>query len=158
MILIIGPNNSGKSKLAENIICENSNNKYYIATMKNEDGYNNERIERHRLMRASKGFFTIEEPFTLDNCEVDFDSSVLLEDASNLLANNIFIKNLGTNHVLKMIKRLDSRCKELVVVSIDGLNASEYEGETRNYIDELNTLNKELSRYSDITIKRKIDD
>lgn len=65
--LITGGSGSGKSAYAEKYICHASNEKgykekYYIATMQVFDDEGQRKIDRHRRLRAGKGFITIEQP------------------------------------------------------------------------------------------------
>ena len=65
--LITGGSGSGKSAYAEKYICRVSNEngykeKYYIATMQVFDDEGQRKIDRHRRLRAGKGFITIEQP------------------------------------------------------------------------------------------------
>lgn len=64
--LITGGSGSGKSAYAEKYICHVSNEKgykekYYIATMQVFDDEGQRKIDRHRRLRAGKGFITIEQ-------------------------------------------------------------------------------------------------
>ena len=59
--LIIGTNNSGKSELAEKLAVQRgTGRKYYLATMQLCDDASRARAEKHRRMRAGKGFLTID--------------------------------------------------------------------------------------------------
>ena len=90
IILVLGPNSSGKSLFAEQLAVETGESRVYVATMVplTEDNY--KRIDKHRIQRADKCFVTIEEPWNLQEINIDSDTVVLLEDVSNLLANGIF--------------------------------------------------------------------
>ena len=66
---------------------------YYLATMQSGDNpETRKRIERHRMMRNEKGFLTIEKSYDIQDSldQMEQEASVLLEDLSNLLANEIF--------------------------------------------------------------------
>lgn len=70
--LITGGSGSGKSAYAEKYICHVSNEKgykekYYIATMQVFDDEGQRKIDRHRRLRAGKGFITIEQPRDIQN-------------------------------------------------------------------------------------------
>lgn len=116
--LIIGGSGSGKSAYAEKYVLEHAKNlpKYYIATMQIYDAEGVRKVERHRRLRAGKGFVTIEQPTDIagavnkimthaaemksrENNEIqaitDMHASarygvVLLECMSNLVANEMF--------------------------------------------------------------------
>lgn len=101
--LITGGSGSGKSAYAEKYICHVSNEKgykekYYIATMQVFDDEGQRKIDRHRRLRAGKGFITIEQPRDIkkaveklqaENC-LNTGRSALLECMSNLVANEMF--------------------------------------------------------------------
>lgn len=101
--LITGGSGSGKSAYAEKYICHASNEKgcrekYYIATMQVFDDEGQRKIDRHRRLRAGKGFITIEHPRDIkkaveklqsENC-LKTGRSALLECMSNLVANEMF--------------------------------------------------------------------
>ena len=101
--LITGGSGSGKSAYAEKYICHASKEKrckekYYIATMQVFDEEGQRKIDRHRRLRAGKGFITIEQPRDIkdavsklqsENC-LKTGRSALLECMSNLVANEMF--------------------------------------------------------------------
>lgn len=147
--LILGPNSSGKSLYAENLAAQNSNHPLiYIATMIPQTDDNFARIEKHRRQRAGKGFHTIEEPWDIDTLLIPSDSIVLLEDASNLLANGIFQHQKNVSVCYAKITALAEQCKRLIIVSITGLTPGDYDTETNDYISQLNTLNEMLEKIS----------
>lgn len=147
--LIIGPNNSGKSLYAENLAVQNENVPLiYLATMIPQNEENDQRIEKHKRQRAGKGFRTIEEPWNIHEISIPSDSIVLLEDASNLLANGIFIHHSNAEECFERILALSDRCKKLLIVSIGGLTAGNYDSETNHYIEQLNLLNQMLTEIS----------
>lgn len=144
--LILGPNNSGKSLYAENLAIQNIGSPLiYLATMIPQTEENKQRIKKHILQRDGKGFLTIEEPWNIHTLDIPHDSVVLLEDASNLLANGIFVHHSDTIECLKRIKLLANNCKKLIIVSIGGLEEGNFDKETNNYISQLNLLNHSLT-------------
>ena len=149
IILVLGPNSSGKSLFAEQLAVETGESRVYVATMVplTEDNY--KRIDKHRIQRADKCFATIEAPWNLQEINIDSDTVVLLEDVSNLLANGIFQYQFSGKDALKQIKKLSEKCKCLIIVSIDGLVDEGYDEETANYVQQLNWLNKELSKIAE---------
>lgn len=101
--LITGGSGSGKSAYAEKYICHASNEKgfkekYYIATMQVFDEEGQRKIDRHRRLRAGKGFITIEQPRDIQDAVSKLQSEnclkagrlALLECMSNLVANEMF--------------------------------------------------------------------
>lgn len=148
-ILISGPNGSGKSAFAESLIAGTAGPRYYIAAMRCQTEENQRRIEKHRRQRAGLGFVTLEEPYSLRGLDLPADGVALLEDVSNLLANNMFEKNLGPGQVLEDILSLSRRCGTLIAVTISGLSEAGYEGETAGYIRALNEVNGKLAEAFD---------
>ncbi len=153
IVLITGPNGSGKSVFAESLIAKTQGERFYLATMQDQDGYNQQRIEKHRRQRAGLGFTTIEEPFSVAAAPVSPESVVLLEDASNLLANNIFEKHGSGDAVLQDILQLARRCRALYIVAITGLSAEGYDGETASYIHAIDQLNQALAQTADVVVE-----
>jgi len=149
MILISGANQSGKSRYAESVVAQLPQPRYYIATMVAQTAENRQRIEKHRLQRAELGFQTLELPWQLDQAQIEPDSVVLLEDVSNLLANGIFSYGGTREQALQQILHLRNRCGTLLAVTISGLEAQAYAGETAAYIQDLAWLNSQLLRAAD---------
>lgn len=158
--LVMGENNSGKSAFAEGLIerLHASGPLVYIATMLpyGEEGL--ARIGRHRAMRKGKGYATLELPETLAGAPIPADAGVLLEDASNLLANRMF--RLGgedcAGAVLAEIQGLAAQCRHLVIVTISGQTLSgEYDGETAKYIAALRHINNSLLAACELTVEMR---
>lgn len=145
--LILGPNNSGKSLYAENLATQNINSPLiYLATMIPQTEENNQRIKKHIQQRAGKGFQTIEESWNIHTLQLPKDAVVLLEDASNLLANGIFNHQSNAAECLERIKLLANSCQKLIIVSIAGLTEGNFDEETNHYISQLNLLNQLLAQ------------
>lgn len=121
--------------------------------MVSQNAENEQRIEKHRLQRRDKGFQTVEEPWNIDKLKVNSETVVLLEDASNLLANGMFMYGATAEEALKKILSLANRCKTLIVVSISGLEDKGYNEETVRYIEGLNWLNEKLKIFAVRTIE-----
>ena len=153
MILIYGPNGSGKSRYAEQLAVELGGTRTYIATMVSMNEENERRIEKHRRQRAGLGFRTLEIPFGLEGAEIDGEDAVLLEDLSNLLANRMFMGGGTAEETLDEVQALAARCRHLLVVSIGGLTAEGFDGDTAAYIHGLNGLNHRLSELADVVIE-----
>lgn len=151
--LILGPNDSGKSLYAENLAVQSGDRRIYLATMIPHNEENLRRIKKHRIQRQNKGFSTIESGWNIHKINVDEDSVVLLEDASNLLANGIFDHGANASQALDQILQLACRCKTLIIVTISGLTADGYDKETEHYIHELNHLNEQLLGISGVAVE-----
>ena len=161
MILVIGGSGSGKSRYAEEIIVQRTEGKkYYLATMRPEGKEAGERIARHRRMRAGKGFLTLEAAGDLPHLSLPAGAAALLECVGNLLANEMFGAKKGfPDHQLccrltRDILCLDSRCKELIVVSNDVFSSGEcYTGETMRYVGCLGQINRQLAARADCVVE-----
>ena len=152
LILVSGENNSGKSLFAENLVAKSTGKRYYIATMIAKTAQNRKRIQKHKKQRENLSFVTLEVPYSLSECNVEKDSVVLLEDVSNLVANNLFDKDRGHDGVFADILNLTDRCALVVAVTISGIVSSDYDGETAMYIDSLNNINERLKKEASVCI------
>lgn len=168
MILITGGSGSGKSVFAEDYITKFSKDcrKYYIATMQVYDEEGEEKVCKHRKMRKSKGFFTIEQPTDIGDAinKMQKDSMMknvgLLECMSNLVANEMFgdeqIRDceLVKESIIGGIEELLKKIKHLIIVTNnvfeDGMN---YDETTMNYIRVMGCINQELAKMADKVIE-----
>ena len=169
--LVIGGSGSGKSEFAENLL-EDSQRKYYIATMQIYDEEGRKKVVRHQRLRAGKGFQTIEQPrdmhkaaeFVAKNRK-ETEKAALLECMSNLVANEMFggetedsanrmseteRKDFLVEKVTEGIRVLAEKLDKLVIVSNnvfeDGIS---YDAQTMSYIRVLGRVNQELARMAD---------
>lgn len=160
LTLISGGAASGKSEYAEGSAVSAAaagNSLIYLATMQVWGEEDRRRVERHRTMRAGKGFLTVERPEELAGVSVPADSVVLLECLSNLTANECF-GSLGfegaEERILKGIDHLCARCSHVVIVTNelfgDGIT---YPEETERYLKVLASLNRELARRADRVVE-----
>lgn len=151
LIVVSGGSGSGKSAFAEDlIVTHGAESRTYIATMQLWDAECEARAEKHRAMRAGKGFATIECPVDLEG--VTPEKTVLLEDVSNLLANEYFGGDGATaqERVYRGIVHLATQCQFVVVVTnelfSDGIA---YEPETQHYLNTLASLNCQIATLAD---------
>lgn len=152
LIYVSGGSGSGKSAFAESLIeTSGLRERAYIATMEAWGEEGRRRILRHRQMRAGKGFTTYECPRNLAALELPKGGAVLLEDVSNLFANEWFggCREIAVERVLAGVEHLVS-CAELVVlvgndIFCDGV---EYDTETQSYLFALAALNCRLAELS----------
>ena len=156
LILISGANDSGKSRFAESLFRAFPGGRYYIATMRPQTEENRRRIEKHRRQREGLGFDTIETPGPVAGAAVSPEGGVLLEDVSNLLSNAVFERGETAEDVYSDILRLRDRCALLVAVTISGLRAADYDGETAAYIAALNELNAALLDAADAAVEMRL--
>ena len=144
MILVIGGSGSGKSAYAEKVAleCQKEKRHFYLATMHVFGEEGQKKVERHRKLRAGKGFVTIEQPTDIVRCLPTLREAgggvVLLECMSNLAANEMFDTEepAGCEQVAEKIVtqvgRLSQETGELVIVT-----NNVFEDGDLFYLDEL---------------------
>ena len=150
--LIIGGAGSGKSALAEALCCRLEGPRLYIATMQAADGESMKRIEKHRSQREGLRFDTLECPHSLDRAEIPQGANALLEDLSNLLANELFSpEGGGADAVRRGLQKACERCANLTVVTNEVFSGgADYGKGTLQFLQELAALNRELAAKADL--------
>lgn len=176
--LVTGGSGSGKSAYAEELLSSCEGTKYYIATMQIYDAEGEKKVERHRKLRAGKGFLTIESP--TDIGKLDFSKtkehtkespqnkgsqsegkkSALLECMSNLTANEMFsdgsmrTADEVVQKITADIQNLAEKTDELVIVTNnvfeDGIV---YDDGTMEYLKALGRINTNLAVLSDRVVE-----
>ncbi len=158
MTLVSGGAGSGKSAYAESLIVQSAAApRVYLATMQAWGEEGRQRVERHRRLRAGKGFFTVEQPLNLAEVKVSSGGAVLLEDLSNLTANECF-GGAGfagaEERILTGVDSIRAQAGELVIVTneifSDGVA---YPQETARYLDVLARLNRQLAAQADRVVE-----
>ena len=162
--LVTGGSGSGKSAYAESLLSEfeNIRSRYYIATMQVYGEEGKKRVERHRRLRAGKGFITSEQTVQIEQALKKFKDSdkmsyvALVECVSNLTANEMFDENGQRSEdevvrrVVSGLKVLSQSVRELVIVTNnvfdDGIT---YDESTMAYIRALARINIELAAWAD---------
>ena len=149
MVLVTGASGSGKSEYAEGVAVKlaGKGNLYYLATMRVDGEEGARRVERHRKLRAGKGFQTVECPVNVDEAfaqaydrtisEAEFSAQecvksdgkewmpvALLECMSNLVANVMFPETAGdeinancVENIIRRIRHLKDQTGHLVIVT-----------------------------------------
>jgi len=144
----MGGPHSGKSAFAEDLFKDFHGKKYYIATLMVCDREGEERVARHRSGRADKGFITLEVLRNVDRTGLDLGSGVLLECATNLLANEMFEGGLGgkpaAEKCVKNIIELSARAEYMVVVTTDPGDWEAGDIETEEYAAAQKLMNDML--------------
>ena len=121
-------------------------------------------MERHKRMRAGKGFVTIEQPTDIMQCLPALREAgggvVLLECMSNLAANEMFDTEepAGSEKVAEKIVTqigvLAQETEELVIVTNnvfeDGIV---YDASTMEYLRALGSINVRLAEHSDAVVE-----
>lgn len=165
MTLIVGGSGSGKSAFAENLLLEQAAGmqKYYLATMQVYGKEGQKKVERHKRLRAGKGFCTIEQPVSIKKAVLQMKAGkrvALLECMSNLTANEMFSEEeqrpweAVAEQIVKDVTALSKKVCCLVIVSNnvfeDGIC---YERTTRDYMEALGRINERLAFLSDQVIE-----
>ena len=154
LILVTGGSGSGKSEYAEGIAVSLAERDglplYYIAAMKPYGEEGKRRVERHRRLRAGKGFQTVERYVALKGQELPEEGVVLLECLSNLTANEMFepegARDGTEEAVLAGEEALSGRSRHLVVVTNDIFSDGiTYDEVTGLYQERLGHINRELA-------------
>ena len=177
MTLVTGGSGSGKSEYAERLAAAGGTPRIYVATMIPWDDEGRRRIEKHRAMRAGKGFETVEcytglerlagelarrleeEPRRGEEHSEARAGSILLECVSNLTANEFYSpENAGREDLAGLladeILALRSVCGHLVVVTNNVFNDGEdYDGETVRYMEILADVNRRLTAAADAAVE-----
>ncbi len=169
--IVYGGSASGKSSYAESFAMslQGDGRLLYIATMypykwgKAEiDPETMQRINRHRAMRADKGFDTVECYRHVEHIVAKRQDVLLLECMSNLLANEMYLEqdsNAGSDmaetmspvskKIVQALVDLSARVQELVIVTNDVFSDSgslTYDESTREYVKNLAEINCALAR------------
>lgn len=161
MTVVTGGSGSGKSAYAENQIQKTGRfPRYYIATMENRDEESQKRVDRHRAMRADKHFITIESPYDLEQVCLEEKGAVLLECMSNLVANELFLKDgmaqmeRTVEKIIQGVAQLKAQSHDLVIVTNEVFSdGCIYDEWTEKYIKCLGIVNQRLSELADRVVE-----
>ncbi len=150
--LVLGGAASGKSAWAEEHVLRLDGRRIYLATMLPEGEEARARVERHRQLRAGKGFETLERATDLAGLALPADANVLLEDLGNLLANELFSPEGGGAAALRGgLEALRMQCRHLTVVSSEVFSGgADYGASTLAYLRELARLNRLLAAEAEL--------
>lgn len=185
--IVYGGSASGKSSYAESFAMslQGEGRLLYIATMypykwntTEIDPETMQRIERHRAMRADKGFDTVECYRHVEHIVAKRQDVLLLECMSNLLANEMYLEQdsddgglaetmsevekagVGMSVTLSPVSKkivqalvdLSTRVQDVVIVTndvfSDGGNLT-YDESTREYVKNLAEINCALARVAE---------
>ena len=158
LAVITGGSGSGKSEYAESIATSLAKwdklPLYYIATMRPFGEEGKRRVERHRKLRAGKGFETIERYGNLKDQTLPEQGVVLLECMSNLTANEMFepegAGDSTVEAVLAGVEALRERCAHLVIVTNDVFSDGiTYDEVTTLYQERLGQINQRIAAWAD---------
>lgn len=152
--LVTGGAGCGKSTWAEKLVSSlPRSNRFYIATMQVYDEESRQRVIRHRIQRADKGFTTIECEKKLSAAQVPQGSIVLLEDLVNLTANEMFDGGNAAS-IIPALTGLAQRCSHLVMVTNDVFaDGVAYTGSMTDYLETLARVNQAAAQLADTVIE-----
>ena len=181
--LVTGGSGSGKSAYAEDVaVSAEGTEKYYIATMQIYDAEGERKVERHRKLRAGKGFTTIESPWNVG--QVVFPTfteaktvcidcgepkpiqkkpeqrTALLECMSNLVANEMFStdgmreEDAVVTKVVQDMELLAAKLDHLVIVTNNVFeDGISYDAGTMAYLRALGRINAALAKRADRVVE-----
>lgn len=181
--LVTGGSGSGKSAYAEDVaVSAEGTEKYYIATMQIYDAEGERKVERHRKLRAGKGFTTIESPWNVGQAvfptfteakTVCIDCgepepiqkkpgqrTALLECMSNLVANEMFStdgmreEDAVVTKVVQDMELLAAKLDHLVIVTNNVFeDGISYDAGTMAYLRALGRINAALAKRADRVVE-----
>jgi len=166
--LVTGGASSGKSAYAEQLACSLPGNRFYLAAMKPYGEEGARRIERHRTLRAGKGFATVEcfegfgEAFYVDQDLLSEGvSTALLESLGNVVANELFADDWSCrpydevlNTVLDGVMRVADLFDNLVIVGDEvGGDGLRYDETTEAYIHLMGTIACAIAARCDLVVE-----
>ena len=155
LTLVIGGAGSGKSAFAEAHVCRLPGRRIYLATMLPHGTEAEARIDKHRFQRAGRGFETLERGLELERAIVPPGANILLEDLSNLLANELFEPSGGgVDAVRRGLRHLMEHSGNLTVVTNEVFSGgAQYGEESLRYMRALADLNRELAARADLAVE-----
>ena len=151
LTIVTGGSGSGKSAFAEDkVLAFGEAQRVYIATMHPFDEESHKRIERHRKMRAGKGFETIECYTGLKDVKLPSGCVVLLECMSNLVANEMFEEQGAHEQTVKDIMsgidELVRQAAHVVIVTNEIFSdAVVFDKEMASYLEYLGKINQAVA-------------
>lgn len=150
--LVIGGAAGGKSEFAEAHALKLPGRRIYLATMEPFGVEGRARVERHRRLRAGKGFETVERYTGLAGLLLPDGANILMECLGNLLANELYSpRGGGADAVLVGIDYLLSQSAHLTVVTNEVCSGgTDYAGDTLTYMKELAHINHTLATQADL--------
>ena len=159
LTIVTGGSGSGKSAFAEDkVLSFGEAQRIYIATMHPFDEESHKRIERHRKMRAGKGFETIECYTGLKDVKLPADCVVLLECMSNLVANEMFEEQGAheqtVSEITAGVDNLIRQAAHVVIVTNEIFSdAVVFDGEMDSYLEYLGKINQAIAKRADEVVE-----
>ena len=159
LTIVTGGSGSGKSAFAEDkVLAFGEAQRVYIATMHPFDEESHKRIERHRKMRAGKGFETVECYTGLKDVKLPSGCVVLLECMSNLVANEMFEEQGAHEQTVKdIISGIDELVRQaahvVIVTNEIFSDAVVFDKEMASYLKYLGKINQAVALRADEVVE-----
>ena len=159
LTIVTGGSGSGKSAFAEDkVLAFGEAQRVYIATMHPFDEESHKRIERHRKMRAGKGFETVECYTGLKDVKLPSGCVVLLECMSNLVANEMFEEQGAHEQTVKdIISGIDELVRQaahvVIVTNEIFSDAVVFDKEMASYLEYLVKINQAVALRADEVVE-----
>ena len=159
LTIVTGGSGSGKSAFAEDkVLAFGEAQRVYIATMHPFDEESHKRIERHRKMRAGKGFETVECYTGLKDVKLPSGCVVLLECMSNLVANEMFEEQGAHEQTVKdIISGIDELVRQaahvVIVTNEIFSDAVVFDKEMSSYLEYLGKINQAVALRADEVVE-----
>lgn len=159
LTIVTGGSGSGKSAFAEDkVLTFGEAQRVYIATMHPFDEESHKRIERHRKMRAGKGFETVECYTGLKDVKLPSGCVVLLECMSNLVANEMFEEQGAHEQTVKdIISGIDELVRQaahvVIVTNEIFSDAVVFDKEMASYLEYLGKINQAVALRADEVVE-----
>ena len=159
LTIVTGGSGSGKSAFAEDkVLAFGEAQRVYIATMHPFDEESHKRIERHRKMRAGKGFETVECYTGLKDVKMPSGCVVLLECMSNLVANEMFEEQGAHEQTVKdIISGIDELVRQaahvVIVTNEIFSDAVVFDKEMASYLEYLGKINQAVALRADEVVE-----
>lgn len=159
LTIVTGGSGSGKSAFAEDkVLAFGEAQRVYIATMHPFDEESHKRIERHRKMRAGKGFETVECYTGLKDVRLPSGCVVLLECMSNLVANEMFEEQGAHEQTVKdIISGIDELVRQaahvVIVTNEIFSDAVVFDKEMASYLEYLGKINQAVALRADEVVE-----
>ena len=159
LTIVTGGSGSGKSAFAEDkVLAFGEAQRVYIATMHPFDEESHKRIERHRKMRAGKGFETVECYTGLKDVKLPSGCVVLLECMSNLVANEMFEEQGAHEQTVKdIISGIDELVRQaahvVIVANEIFSDAVVFDKEMASYLEYLGKINQAVALRADEVVE-----
>lgn len=159
LTIVTGGSGSGKSAFAEDkVLAFEEAQRVYIATMHPFDEESHKRIERHRKMRAGKGFETVECYTGLKDVKLPSGCVVLLECMSNLVANEMFEEQGAHEQTVKdIISGIDELVRQaahvVIVTNEIFSDAVVFDKEMASYLEYLGKINQAVALRADEVVE-----